>query len=206
MADRYDFTANVTTSGSGSGSTAGFSVTQTNVSLGSSVSANVIGGGSGPMGYTPVKGVDYSDGKEVELQRTATHLQWRYTGESWTDLLLLSDLDGTDGKEVELQTTATHIQWRLTGEAWTNLVALSSLKGDKGDAGADSTVPGPANTLSIGSVTEGAAAASITGAAPTQTLNLTLPRGNAGVDGYNPMTVSATPPLGASIGDLWYQP
>lgn len=40
--------------------------------------------------------------------------------------------------------------------------------------------PGPANTLSIGTITSGnptAGAASITGTAPTQTLNLTVPRG-----------------------------
>ena len=53
-------------------------------------------------------------------------------------------------------------------------------KGEKGDTGAT----GPANTLSIGTVTTGepgtAAAATITGEAPTQTLNLTIPRGNPG--------------------------
>jgi hypothetical protein len=39
-------------------------------------------------------------------------------------------------------------------------------------------MPGPANSLSIGTVTTGpAAAATITGDAPTQTLDLTLPRG-----------------------------
>lgn len=39
---------------------------------------------------------------------------------------------------------------------------------------------GPANTLAIGTVTEGAAAATITGTAPTQTLNLAIPKGNTG--------------------------
>lgn len=42
---------------------------------------------------------------------------------------------------------------------------------------------GPANTLTIGTVTTGAASASITGTAPTQTLNLTLPQGPAGATG-----------------------
>lgn len=43
---------------------------------------------------------------------------------------------------------------------------------------------GPANTLTIGTVTNGdPAAASITGAAPNQVLNLTLPPGPAGADG-----------------------
>jgi len=37
--------------------------------------------------------------------------------------------------------------------------------------------PGPANTLSIGTVTTGPAAATIAGTAPTQTLNLTIPIG-----------------------------
>jgi hypothetical protein len=46
---------------------------------------------------------------------------------------------------------------------------------------------GPANSLTIGSVTTGAAgssaSASITGTAPSQTLNLTIPRGNQGIQG-----------------------
>jgi hypothetical protein len=37
--------------------------------------------------------------------------------------------------------------------------------------------PGPANTLAIGTVGTGPAAATITGTAPTQTLNLTIPIG-----------------------------
>lgn len=46
-----------------------------------------------------------------------------------------------------------------------------------GKPGADSLVPGPANQLSIGTVTSGeTAAATITGQAPAQTLNLTLPK------------------------------
>lgn len=45
-----------------------------------------------------------------------------------------------------------------------------------GDAGA-------ANSLSIGTVTSGAVAASITGTAPSQTLNLVIPPGAAGADG-----------------------
>jgi hypothetical protein len=50
---------------------------------------------------------------------------------------------------------------------------------------AGSTGPaGPANTLSIGTVSSGAtAAATITGASPSQTLNLVLPRGDTGSAG-----------------------
>ena len=54
--------------------------------------------------------------------------------------------------------------------------------GPQGETGATgATGPaGPANTLSIGTVTDGEqAAASITGDAPNQTLNLTLPAGKS---------------------------
>ncbi len=56
-----------------------------------------------------------------------------------------------------------------------------------GNQGADSDVPGPANELEIGTVTTGAAgssaSATITGTPPTQTLNLTIPRGDTGLTG-----------------------
>lgn len=39
--------------------------------------------------------VNGADGREVEMQTTATHIQWRYTGDtSWTNLLALSSLGG----------------------------------------------------------------------------------------------------------------
>lgn len=64
--------------------------------------------------------------------------------------------------------------------------ALLASKGDKGDTGSTgATGPtGPANTLVIGTVVTGSpgtsAAASITGTAPNQTLNLTIPEGEMG--------------------------
>ena len=64
----------------------------------------------GPAGYTPVKGVDYFDGtdgangidgtngKNVELQKTATNIQWRYVGDTtWNDLVALSAITGPAG-------------------------------------------------------------------------------------------------------------
>ncbi|WP_375549439.1 hypothetical protein ABWI01_03350 [Oceanicaulis alexandrii] len=72
-------------------------------------------------------------GKKVELQKSATHIQWRYEGDaSWTDLAPLADLKGADGREVELGVTATHIQWRLADGDWVNLLTLSALKGADG--------------------------------------------------------------------------
>lgn len=70
-------------------------------------------------------------------------------------------------------------------------------KGDKGDTG--DTGPqgdtGPANTLSIGTVTNGEeASAEITGEAPNQTLNLVLPqgiKGDTGDDGFSPTVTSS---------------
>ena len=75
-------------------------------------------------------------------------------------------------------------------------ISILPAKGEKGD-------DGPANTLSIGTVTKGDnASATITGTAPSQTLNLVLPKGDkgdtgaTGADGYSPQVtltqVSAT--------------
>src|SRR5690606_35169097 len=117
-------------------------------------------GDPGEPGPAGADGQDGADGREVELQKSATHIQWRYEGESaWTDLVPLADLegpqgpagndgaqgpkgddgaagsDGSDGREVELQVTATHIQWRLVGGSWQALIALSELEGSQGDPG-----------------------------------------------------------------------
>ena len=62
-------------------------------------------------------------------------------------------------------------------------VSVSGGQGPAGPQGATGAA-GPANTLAVGTVTSGAtAAATITGAAPNQTLNLTLPKGDAGAAG-----------------------
>ena len=56
----------------------------------------------------------------------------------------------------------------------------------KGATGAQ----GPANTLTIGTVAQGAAAATITGTSPNQTLNLTIPKGDQGAQGpANTLTI-----------------
>jgi len=97
--------------------------------------------------------------------------------------------DGLSAYEVAVAAgySGTESQW---------LASLKGEKGDKGDTGetgAASTVPGPkgdtgatgpANTLSIGTVEPGgSAAATITGTAPNQTLNLVLPEGPQGDTG-----------------------
>lgn len=67
-------------------------------------------------------------------------------------------------------------------------VAYHAIDGEPGKAGN----AGPANNLSIGSVTTGAAGVSITGTAPSQVLNFTLPAGSQGNNGisYTPQTPS----------------
>lgn len=81
--------------------------------------------------------LEIEGGKQVELQKSSTHIQWRYVGDvDWINLVALIDLegaDGNDGAEVEFQKSATHIQWRYVGDAdWINLVALADIKGDTG--------------------------------------------------------------------------
>lgn len=74
----------------------------------------------------------------------------------------------------------------IVGESPNQALNLTLPKGDKGDQGNDSTVPGPpgpANVLGIGTVSQGAVAATITGLYPNQKLNLTLPKGDKGDKG-----------------------
>jgi hypothetical protein len=157
----------------------------------------------GPVGPVGETGSPGADGREVELQTTETHVQWRYEGESeWTDLVALSAITGpqgeqgetgltgaagADGREVELRKTETHVQWRYEDEAeWTDLIALTEITGPPGETGNQGPA-GPANTLAIGTVTTGAAGSSadatLTGDSPAQTLNLVIPRGDKGDQG-----------------------
>lgn len=77
-------------------------------------------------------------GRNIELQKSATHIQWRPVDtenpQPWQDLVALSEIEGTpgdDGREVQLQKSSTAIQWRYTGETvWHDLVQLADLKAD----------------------------------------------------------------------------
>lgn len=48
-------------------------------------------------GATGNPGTNGIDGKQVELQKTATAIQWRLTGGTWADLVLLSAITGPQG-------------------------------------------------------------------------------------------------------------
>ncbi len=53
---------------------------------------------SSDAGTTVIQGIDGADGREIELQVGATHIQWRYVGDaSWTDLIAIATITGTDG-------------------------------------------------------------------------------------------------------------
>lgn len=92
---------------------------------------------------------------------------------------VLADVDGRLAEVTTAYEVAVAQGYSGTVSDW-----LDSLVGPKGDPGDDSTVPGPPNSLSIGSVTTSApgtdADASISGNAPSQELSLTLPQGERG--------------------------
>ena len=52
------------------------------------------------QGIEDAHGLAGEDGREVLLQKSATHIQWQYEGdESWTNLVALSDITGPAGEE-----------------------------------------------------------------------------------------------------------
>ena len=102
--------------------------------------------------------------------------------EAMADAPDVSEIDGTGTPSVSLVSNGKFKRFKFSN--------LKGVKGDKGDTGnkGDKGDKGDAvpNTLTIGSVSSGAnASATITGTAPSQTLNLVLPRGYDGVDGTN---------------------
>lgn len=114
-------------------------------------------GAPGADGMDGTPGADGADGREVEIQNSGTHVQWRYVGDvDWIDLIALSAItgadgadgtngtngvdgaDGTDGREIELQVNGSDmLQWRYVGDiAWTDLFDLTTLVGGGADADA----------------------------------------------------------------------
>jgi hypothetical protein len=59
-------------------------------------------GGIAAIGGSQVPSAFGEDGREVQLQKSATHIQWRYEGEAaWTNLVALSELEGEPGAQGE---------------------------------------------------------------------------------------------------------
>lgn len=53
----------------------------------------------GLQGEKGEQGLAGKDGKNVELQKTETHIQWRYTDGVWANLVALADLKGDKGEQ-----------------------------------------------------------------------------------------------------------
>ena len=106
-----------------------------------------IDGKNGKDGADGTNGKDGINGKNIEVQRAETHIQWRYEGGEWQNLVAIADItgptgqkgaDGTDGKTPEFRVNENTLQWRYAGdEIWLNLYDLTALKGADGRDGAD---------------------------------------------------------------------
>ncbi|AIY85334.1 collagen triple helix repeat family protein (plasmid) [Clostridium baratii str. Sullivan] len=85
-------------------------------------------GEAGPQGP---QGINGTDGKQIELQKSATHLQWRYAGiGEWADLIALSELKGEQGVKGEKGETGLQGSKGDKGET-----GEQGAKGEKGDPG-----------------------------------------------------------------------
>ena len=115
---------------------------------------NGVDGRNGTDGKDGINGTDGKDGtngkdginaKNIEVQRAETHIQWRYEGGEWQNLVAIADItgptgqkgaDGANGKTPEFRVSENTLQWRYVGdEIWLNLYDLSVLKGLDGKDG-----------------------------------------------------------------------
>lgn len=115
--------------------------------------------GTGAKTFTVQSGRGYAAGQWLRVSNSASnYMEGTVTSYSGTTLII----NVPTGRAIG---SGTYTSWNV------------NIAGDVG----------PANSLAIGSVTTGAAgssaSANITGTAPSQTLNLTIPRGNNGLQG-----------------------
>ena len=114
-------------------------------------------GEQGLKGDRGDQGLPGENGKKVELQKSSTHVQWKYEGEQqWNDLIPLYEIKGDVGPEgiagdqgargpkgengnnIQLKIEAGYIKWKYdneSDESWKNLVDIEILRGPKGDRG-----------------------------------------------------------------------
>ena len=86
-------------------------------------------------GLAGTPGEDGADGREVLLQKSATHVQWQYEGDvSWTNLIALSDITGPQGEQgvaggsgSDASVTKENVEAVLTGEISSHSHAATGL-------------------------------------------------------------------------------
>jgi hypothetical protein len=107
--------------------------------------SNGANGTNGTNGSNGADGADGSDGREIELQKTATKIQWRYVGGgSWIDLVLLSDIKGNDGA-----TGATGANGADGNDGADGATGATGAKGDKGDPASFDVITFDADTYAV---------------------------------------------------------
>ena len=124
------------------------------------VSLTELRGAAGETGKDGANGKDGINAKSIEVQRAATHIQWRYAGDEWQNLVAIVDITGpagqsgkggANGKTPEIRVNENTLQWRYTGdEIWLNLYDLSVLKGLDGKDGTDGATGKDGKTPFIG--------------------------------------------------------
>ena len=124
------------------------------------VSLTELRGAAGEAGKDGANGKDGINAKSIEVQRAATHIQWRYEDNEWQNLVAIVDITGpagqsgkggANGKTPEIRVNENTLQWRYTGdEIWLNLYDLSVLKGLDGKDGTDGATGKDGKTPFIG--------------------------------------------------------
>lgn len=127
-------------------------------------------GSVGPTGPQGAAGETGPQGPNLELQKTATHIQWRVVGATtWNNLVPLTDITGPQG---------------ATGA--TGATGSTGPQGATGNTGAQGPA-GTAATVSVGTVTTGAPGTSVAitnaGTTSAAVFNFTIPRGDTGAAG-----------------------
>lgn len=58
---------------------------------------NGVDGKDGANGKDGINGTNGINAKSIEVQRAETHIQWRYEGDEWQDLVAIADITGPTG-------------------------------------------------------------------------------------------------------------
>ena len=62
----------------------------------------------GANGKDGINGTDGINAKSIEVQRAETHIQWRYEGDEWQDLVAIADITGPPGRKAQTEQTERH--------------------------------------------------------------------------------------------------